>query len=260
VSFLRRGRCLANLFLALGLLLATACAAPSGPEAAASEWMQAVASHDGQRVSSLTCTVARASLPSPTGLYATIGVPEAMGLAGEQPKVGVADLRYAAERNDGTAAEVHITGRMHIQFADGAMDAYVNSMLPFRQEDARWRYCPRVAAPTHAIAAVSAVPLAQARPADLSGTYRSELGIVRLQQRGSAVTGSWTTPPDKPECGNCAGEISDGMLAPGRLAFKWRQTWNGVQGAASCGITADEIRCAHTSDSAPPGTWTLVRE
>jgi hypothetical protein len=93
---------------------------------------------------------------------------------------------------------------------------------------------------------------------DLAGTYRSAAGLVTLERRGERVTGSWITPPDEPDCGGCVGEITDAMIAPGRLAFKWRQTWDGVTGAASCGVTSDAIQCAYTSDAAPPGTWTLI--
>jgi hypothetical protein len=168
--------------------------------------------------------------------------------------VSVDGLQYTALNNDGAAAAVHITGRMRVELSNSSDRPPVNHTLPFRHEEGTWRYCPSAAARSDSL------PDALGVQAELSGTYASDFGMVTLRQQGPAVTGSWTTPSDDAECSNCVGEITEGMTSPGRLAFKWLRTWNGARGAASCGVTGEEIRCAYTWDGHPPGAWTMVRE
>jgi hypothetical protein len=168
--------------------------------------------------------------------------------------VRVDGLQYTAQSNDGAAASVQVTGPMQLQFAESASQPNVAATLAFRLEDGTWRYCPSSSSPGQS------VPGGPATQVDLSGRYRSEFGPVTLQQQGSTISGSWSTPPDDAECADCVGEITEGMISPGRLAFKWLRTWNGARGAASCGVVGDEIRCAYTSDAGSPGSWTMVRE
>src|SRR5713226_6473340 len=87
-------RLLRHAGLGLLAIVLAGCLFQPGPDAAAKDWMQALAAQDGLKLGELTCDAAQTQLQNTALIYSALGVLSGSFLGGAQPKIGVDELKY----------------------------------------------------------------------------------------------------------------------------------------------------------------------
>lgn len=128
------------LVLILLLALAGGCGLARGPETNAGEWIQALAAQDGLKLASLTCDAEQGNLQKAAiGLLAVGALGGVLG--GAQPQWSIEQLRYETIRNDGTRADVRVSGRVRVAIRALSQAQDISGILHMRYESGVWRYC-----------------------------------------------------------------------------------------------------------------------
>jgi hypothetical protein len=142
----RQGNRLVLAAMAILVLCVTGCVTEPGPDTVAKQWVDAFAAQDGLKVGELTCDAQQQALNSTGALFSMIGIVSASFLSGEKPKISADELSYATVRNEGTSADVRITGR--IRYAVGLVSQAQQTDVTMRmvKERSKWRFCGNVGA------------------------------------------------------------------------------------------------------------------
>jgi hypothetical protein len=120
--------------------LVSGSAVDSPPAAAAQAWMQAYGAGDAQKLTDLTCAASRDSVRAAVAQPAAGGIFSAFVGSGHPP-INVDQLRYRTTRNDGTTADVQVSGRIEVEVRPAPQVFELDSAVRMRNEDGAWRYC-----------------------------------------------------------------------------------------------------------------------
>lgn len=126
-----------RLFLAAVLLLASTSflvgCSTSSPDGAAKDWVNALASGDGSKLSELTVQEARGQVAASSMMLGGLG-----SLSGT--KVNTDELKYQTTRNDGNAADVQVTGTLRVTVLGMTQPQNANFVMHMRKEGDKWLY------------------------------------------------------------------------------------------------------------------------
>jgi hypothetical protein len=133
-------RTLSALLLCATLSLG-GCTVQDDPAAAARSWTDALADGDGMRLAELTCDSAQGDLQTSMLMYSALGVVSSMLLEGAKPQTSVDELAYDTTHDDGTRADVRVSGRMRVGLLMTSSSQTVDDVFHLQFERDAWRVC-----------------------------------------------------------------------------------------------------------------------
>lgn len=170
------------------LLLVIGCGPQRpGPEVAAREWMQALATQDGLKLGELTCDAAQGVLATRTALYSAVGIAPGAAAGGAEPRLSTDELKYETTRNDGNTADVRVTGRLRVAVLATSTSQEANFVLRMARDRDKWRYCGDVSTASRSASQTSArAPSDPTRP-PVASTPRAS-GVVAKAEATTPTT------------------------------------------------------------------------
>jgi hypothetical protein len=124
------------------LCVVSACGGGDSPEAAAKEWLQAMAAMDGNKIAERTCAAQQASVQQ-AGLWLSVfGLFGQMQLGDQaQAKIDISGLTFTTVRSSGDTAAVQVSGRVRVAILAVSQAQDVNETWRMEREDGKWKWC-----------------------------------------------------------------------------------------------------------------------